>query len=107
MRAFHATEITVESCGCHAIGVPDKLVTTHEEYHRLGKTPEDRQIAYREPFRSELESSELAEIRETVNTGWLLGSDRFEDEIESALRRAVRPPKRGRPARNGLNRLPG
>ena len=87
---------------CHAFGVPDKLVTTHEEYDRLGETVEDRQRAYRELFRSELDSSELGQIRDTVNSGWPLGSDRFKDEIESALKCVVRPPKRGRPARNGL-----
>ena len=87
---------------CHAFGIPDKLVTTHEQYDRLGKTTEDRQQAYRELFRSELDSSELGEIRDTVNSGWPLGSNRFKDEIESALKCAVRPAKRGRPARNEL-----
>ena len=64
--------------------------------------PEDRQQAYGELFRSELDLAELGEIRDTVNTGWPLGSDRFKDEIESAMKRAVRPPKRGRPARDEL-----
>lgn len=90
------------SYSCHAFGVPDKLVTTHEQYDRLGATAEDRQRAYRELFRSELDSNELGEIRDTVNRGWPLGSDRFKDEIESTLKCAVRPPKRGRPARNAL-----
>jgi putative transposase len=87
---------------CHAFGTVDALVTTHEQYDRLGRTAEERQRAYRGFFRSELDSSELAEIRDTVNSGWPLGSDRFKDEIEMALRSSVRPPKRGRPARNEL-----
>ena len=85
---------------CHAFGKPDKLVTTHEQYHQLGQTAEDRHQAYRELFRSELDSNELGEIRDTVNSSWPLGNDRFKDEIESALKCAVRPPKRGRPVRS-------
>ena len=87
---------------CHAFGAPDKLVATHEQYERLGRTPEDRQQAYRELFRGELDADDLAEIRNTVNSGWPLGSNRFKDEIESALKCDARPPRRGRPARNGL-----
>ena len=60
------------------------------------------QQAYRELFRSELDSSELGEIRDTVNRGWPLGGERFKDEIESALKCATRPPKRVRPARSVL-----
>jgi putative transposase len=85
---------------CHAFSVPDNLVTMHEQYDRLGVTPEDRQRAYQDLFRTELASSELGEIRDTANSGWPLGSDRFKDEIEHALKCAVRPPKRGRPARD-------
>lgn len=94
---------------CHAYGAPDQLVTTHEQYDRLGRTPERRQQAYLELFRSELGVDDLAEIRNTVNGGWPLGSNRFKDEIESRLNCEVRPPKRGRPAGNrfaGLEKSP-
>lgn len=83
----------------HADGAPDKLLSTHEQYERLGRIAEERQQAYRELFCSELDSSELSEIRGTVNRGWPLGSERFKDQIETALQRMARPPKRGRPAR--------
>jgi putative transposase len=81
----------------HAFGIPDRLLSTNEQYERLGNTAEERQSAYRELFRSELDSRELDEIRDTINRGWPLGSERFKDEIEQALQRAARPPKRGRP----------
>ena len=83
----------------HAEGAPDRLLSTHEQYERLGGTADERQQAYRELFRSELDSSELTEIRDTVNRGWALGSERFKDQIEAALQRMARPPKRGRPPR--------
>lgn len=86
----------------HADGAQDKLLSTHEQYERLGRTAEARQHAYRELFRSELDSSELAEIRNTVNRGWPLGGERFKDEIEQALKCAARPPKRGRPPRSEI-----
>ena len=54
---------------CHAFGAPDKLVAMHEQYERLGKTEVERQQAYREFFRSELDSSELGVIRDTANRG--------------------------------------
>lgn len=82
----------------HALGVPDKLLATHEQYERLGSNDIERRIAYRELFRSDLDLSDLGQIRDTVNRGWPLGSERFKDEIERALARAARPPMRGRPA---------
>jgi putative transposase len=83
----------------HADGAPDKLLSNHEQFERLGRAAEQRQQAYRELFRTELDSSELTEIRNTVNRGWPLGGERFKDEIEQALKRAARPPRLGRPPR--------
>lgn len=71
----------------------------HEQYRRLGNSDEERQLAYRKLFATELHTKDLAEIRDTVNRGWPLGSERFKDEIERALQCAVRPPQRGRPPR--------
>ena len=84
----------------HAHGAPDKLLSTHEQYERLGGTPEERQRAYQELFRVELDAKDLGEIRDTVSRGWPLGGERFKDEIEKALKCAARPPKRGRPAQS-------
>jgi putative transposase len=96
----HPVDYQWSSYRFHALGAPDKLLATHEEYERLGNTAEQRQQAYRELFRSELDPSELTEIRDTVNRGWPLGGERFKDEIEKALKCAARPPKRGRPSRS-------
>lgn len=82
----------------YAEGRNDPLVTEHEPYARLGRTPIERQEAYRALFRDQLDDMVLSEIRSTVNRGWPIGSERFKNEIEQVLRRAARPPKRGRPA---------
>ena len=55
--------------------------------------------AYRELFSGHLDEKVLTEIRGAVDRGWPLGSERFKDEIEAALQRAARPPRRGRPSR--------
>jgi putative transposase len=94
----HPAQYRWSSYRFHAEGIPDKLLTTHEQYERLGRTADERQQAYRELFRSELGSSEVSEIRDSVNRGWPLGSERFKDQIETALQRAARAPKRGRPS---------
>ena len=75
------------------------MLTLHEQYERLATSDEERQLAYRGLFATELDEKELGELRDTVNRGWPLGSDRFKDEIERALQCAARPPKRGRPSR--------
>jgi putative transposase len=90
-------EYSWSSYGYHAFGIDDKLLSVHERYGNLGTSDEERQLAYRRLFATELDTKELAEIRNTVNRGWPLGNDRFKDEIERALQRAARPPKRGRP----------
>jgi len=93
----HPADYRWSSYRFHAYGAPDKLLSAHEQYERLGRSAEQRQHAYRELFHIELDSNELGEIRNTVNRGWPLGGERFKNEIENALQCAARPPKRGRP----------
>jgi putative transposase len=81
----------------HAHGIADTLVSLDEQYLRLGRTAQERQHAYRALFTTQLDEQTLGDIRGSVNQGWPLGSERFKDEIERALLRAARPPKRGRP----------
>ena len=95
----HPGEHRWSSYRFHAFGNEDRLVTAHEMYQRLGSTPEERQLRYRESFQSELGELELQEIRGTANRGWPLGRERFKDELAHALQRVTRPPKRGRPKR--------
>lgn len=98
----HPRDYRWSSYRFHADGFRDKLLSTHEQYERLGATPDDRQRAYRELFRGELDRSELSEIRDSVNRGWPLGGERFKDEVEKAMKCAARPPKRGRPSRSAM-----
>ena len=85
---------------CHAHGAEDPLLSPHDQYQRLGSTPQERQCAYRALFTDALNEDRLSEIRDSVNRGWPLGSDRFKDEIQRSVLREARPPKRGRPPRD-------
>ena len=91
----------------HGFGVNDSLVSPHPEYVALGATPLERQRAYRSLFTIDLSLDELHDIRDTVNRGWPLAREHFADEIEAVLKRAARPPRRGRPARTQHEPVPG
>lgn len=82
----------------YALGREDPILSAHNEYQVLGKNEVERQQAYRDLFCNHVDEKGLKEIRGAVNCGWPLGSERFKDQIEKALERAARPPKRGRPS---------
>jgi putative transposase len=81
-----------------AYGEPDALLSTHEQYQRLGFGTDERQeAAYRALFDIVIARDELEEIRDATNRGWPLGGDAFKMRVEQALQRPAKPPKRGRP----------
>jgi putative transposase len=82
----------------YAFGARNEHIVPHPEYQALGCTQSGRQAAYRALFRESFDARSVEEIRATINRGWPLGGEQFKDEIEAAVMRAVRPPKRGRPA---------
>jgi putative transposase len=81
----------------YAFGYAIELLSAHDEYRALARDETERQRAYRELCLEQIDEDGLKDIRETVNNGWPLGSEPFKCEIEAALERAARPPKRGRP----------
>ncbi|NOX79913.1 MAG: hypothetical protein GXP57_02260 [Deltaproteobacteria bacterium] len=72
----------------------------HPLYTSLGQTDEERQAAYRELFRYELEPGEIDEIRETTNGSFALEDSRFKQKISKILGRRVTPGQAGRPRKN-------
>lgn len=95
------------SYGAHASGQANDLIRDHSCYLALGQTDEARQSAYQAMFRHQVDEETLKAIREAVNRGIALGSERFKDEIETALARSVRPGAVGRrrKERNGEEML--
>lgn len=73
------------------------FVQHHPLYHGLGRTDEERQMAYRELFRYEHEPGKIDAIRKATNGNFALGGNRFQQEISEKLGRRVAPGKAGRP----------
>ncbi len=84
------------SYAANAQGAPSGLIAPHPEYLALGTQPAFRYAAYAQLFEDALEPSLLANIRESTNGGYALGSDQFRSEISRSLGRRV---VRGRPGR--------
>lgn len=91
----HPSEYPWSSYAQNAAGEEDNLIKPHLEYKRLGKTPEERQSAYRQLFRARISEGTLDEIRQATNKAWVLGNDRFKRRIEKLLDRRIEPKPRG------------
>lgn len=87
----------------HALGQADELIRDHSCYLALGATDETRQAAYQELFHHQVDEVSLKAIRQAVNSGTALGSERFKDEIEAALARSVRLGAPGRPRKKPID----
>lgn len=79
----------------NALGISIKLITPHEVYERLAKREATRQKRYLALFEKELTGYTLEEIRSSVNRGWVLGHDKFKQQIEKQTGRAAAPRQRG------------
>ncbi len=79
----------------NVLGVQDDVVTPHYCYEALGDNDEIRRQRYRDLFACAIDAAALNEIRETVNKGWALGSERFKQEAEALLALKVSPQLRG------------
>ena len=79
----------------NAMGINISLITEHEEYQHLASTKGSRLLAYRALFGKEIPSQLLDEIRFSTNKNWIIGNDKFKQEIEAALSRKLIKPKWG------------
>ena len=81
----------------NAWGEPSILLSLHPAVAALGRTPEERQAAYRDLFGSDLSPELLDQIRAATGGGFALGGEGFEERLTRALRRRVVRGKAGRP----------
>ena len=93
----HPWDYPWSSYRVNAEGKYDPLVTPHELYLGLGATVAERQANYQSLFKVDLQADTLKSIRQATNGNYVLGDDRFKDEIERMLGRRVKPGKAGRP----------
>jgi putative transposase len=80
-------------------GLPNKLLTSHQQYTALGPSQDIRCSSYRELFRVHLEPGLVDEIRQATNGNYALGTTRFREEVETMLQCRVTPGKAGRPVK--------
>lgn len=93
----HPREYDWSSYGYNAHGIEDPLITEHKIYTSLGKTPKERQKAYRALFKKRLSAEQEKLIYESTIKGWALGDSKFLARIEKAGNRRARQLPRGRP----------
>ena len=93
----HPAEYRWSSYRANAQGEASGLLTPHPTYTALGTSAAERQAAYRELFRFELDPGRVDEIRQATNSNYALGSPLFKSQVEAALGRRVTPGKSGRP----------
>jgi len=95
--AKHPKEYRWSSYGYNALGREDNLISPHSIYERMGVSYNERQHAYRQLFKSHLPESELNNIRDCTNKGWVLGNDTFKEKVEKLTDRRSKPKPKGRP----------
>ncbi|VUD50954.1 hypothetical protein TDB9533_01324 [Thalassocella blandensis] len=73
----------------NAMGIHIALINEHENYLKLGDTESSRLVNYRSLFDSEITKNSVDEIRKYSNKEWIIGSEKFKRQIESAKGRKV------------------
>ena len=73
------------------------LITPHEEYLALAQSERPRRQAYRDLFNAHLDPDVINDIRTSTNGNFVLGDERFKEEVAAMLNRRVIPAKAGRP----------
>ena len=65
------------------------MLSPHPVYTALGNSPATRAAAYRALFDRHLDTQDIQAIRDTTETGVVLGNDRFKEAVKAVLRRRV------------------
>jgi len=91
----HPAEYPWSSYQGNALGETIELLSDHSCYTALGEDAESRNIAYRALFKAHISELNLTEIREATNKAWVLGNDRFKEQIEQKTGRRSSPQVRG------------
>lgn len=97
--AEHPADYRWSSYRANAQGEENALVQPHECYLALGASAPERQAAYRELFRYELDPGMIDRIRSATNGNFALGDNRFAAQVSATLGRRVVPGKPGRPVK--------
>lgn len=81
----------------NALGKVNSLIKMNEEYRRLAIGESERRAVYTALFEASLDEEVVGKIRSATNGNFVLGGERFQQEIEAALGRRVNRGVAGRP----------
>ena len=87
----HPVEYPWSSYQNNAEGRPIELLTPHTCYLSLGQTDKERQEMYKSLFAQQIPAYTIKEIRDATNKAWVLGCDRFKQQIENQTGRCASP----------------
>jgi putative transposase len=79
----------------NAFGQSVEMWSPHKEYLALGNNRRERLEAYQQLFLREMGPKLISNIRNALNTGLVLGNDRFRTEVEQLTGQAQKHLKRG------------
>lgn len=91
----HPADYPWSSYHHNALGISNSLIKAHTIYTTLGEAPATRQSAYRALFEHQIPERTMDEIRSATNKAWVLGNERFLQQIEGLTKRQVQPKPRG------------
>lgn len=75
-------DYTWSSYRAHAFGHVAKMWQPHPEYRALGQSASTRMSAYRRLFTHTMDEDLITDIRKALNTGLVLGNEKFRREVE-------------------------
>lgn len=92
------------SCAAHCAGQQDSLLAPHACYTELGKSPQERGLAYRAILDEVLSEDTLRDIRMYLQQQRALGSNAFQAMVQARTRRfaGTRPAHRPRKQQDTL-----
>jgi putative transposase len=93
----HPAEYPWSSYQVNGQGAESDVISHHSLYTSLGRSEESRLVAYREPFRYQLDPGVIDEVRSATNGNYVLGSRRFTEQVAEMIGRRVAPEHAGRP----------
>jgi putative transposase len=90
------SEYAWSSYAINALGKHSALCQPHPCYLALADSETERQQAYRDMFKGEVNETLLGDIRSAVKSGMALGNDRFKQEVAELTGRRQQMGQRGR-----------
>ena len=92
---LHPAEYTWSSYQHNAVDKKIGLITEHELYQSLGCDEAMRQARYRALFDVEIPEKTLEEIKSATDKMWVLGNEKFKQQIEELSGRRATPLAKG------------